>query len=167
MELKEAFQKALDFEEKGKEIYTEVAKTTFSPLVKKSFEFLAKEEEKHIVEIKGYIENENENPNIELSGAKKDDVKDFFNMTVEEYKEGIEFSEDDVKAYERAMELETDSYNFYKAQFAIAQDENLKKFFGFLMEQESAHYLMLEKTLKFIRDPQHFYADEEDWNFEG
>ena len=164
MELKEELAKAIEFEKEGKNVYTEVAGTTFNPMVKKAFEFLAAEEERHIKQIQNYVENE-ELPKPE--GASKKDVKEFFKMTVDEYKEGVEFSADDKSAYEKAMELEKDSYNYYKEQLAKAEDERLKDFFSFLMEQESAHYLMLEKTLNFVKDPQHFYAEQEDWSFEG
>ena len=164
MELKEELKKAIDFEKEGRDVYRDVARTTNNPLVKKAFEFLAAEEERHIKKIKKYVENE-ELPKPE--GASKEDVKEFFKMTVDEYKEGIEFTADDKSAYEKAMEIEKDSYNYYKEQLAKAQDEQLKDFFRFMMEQESSHYLMLEKTLRFVKDPQHFYAEQEDWSFEG
>ncbi|MFW6014367.1 MAG: ferritin family protein [Candidatus Nanoarchaeia archaeon] len=164
MELREELQKAIEFEKEGRNVYMEVAKTTFNPLVKKAFEFLAAEEERHIKQIQNYVENEKL---PEPEGASKEDIKEFFKVTVDEFKEGIEFSADDKSAYEKAMELEKDSYNHYKEQLTKAEDEKLNDFFRFLMEQESSHYLMLEKTLKFVKDPQHFYAEQEDWSFEG
>lgn len=165
MELKEAMKEALEFEKKGKEIYEDVAKSTFNPMVKKTFEYLAREEENHIAEIMKYIESQE--LDREFKGACMKDVEKFFNMTINEYKGGIEFSEDDKNAYENAMDLEESSYDYYKDQRENAEDERLREFFTFVMEQENAHYLMLEKTLRFIEDPANFFVENEEWNFEG
>jgi len=165
MELNEELKRALDFEKEGMKVYSDEAKKTSNPLVKRSFEFLAKEEENHIKRIHEYIEEENLGEY--QKGATKDDVKRFFTSTIKEFKDHMNLSESDIDAYEKAMKLEKESYHFYSKQFSKANDEKLKNFFSFLMEQESSHYLMLEKTLKFIKDPQHFFAEEEDWSFEG
>lgn len=165
MELKEAMQEALEFEKKGKDIYEDVAEKTFNPMVKKTFQYLAREEENHIAEILKYIESQE--LDREFKGACMKDVQKFFNMTIDEYKEGIEFSRDDEKAYQKALDLEESSYDYYKDQREKAQDQRLREFFTFVMEQERAHYLMLEKTLRFMKDPENFFVENEEWNFEG
>ena len=55
MDLKQAFQKALDFEQKGLRIYEETAKKTKNPIVSKTFSYLAGQELIHIEEIKEYL----------------------------------------------------------------------------------------------------------------
>jgi rubrerythrin len=160
-----AMQKALDFEKKGFSVYTDVAQTSFNPVVIRTFTFLAEQEENHIAEIKRYIEKEN--PEMKLKGEGLAGIKQFFNMSVEEYREGIEFSKSDLSAYEKALGLEQSSYDYYKVQFQSAKDNHEKKFFKFLMEQESAHYLLIENTLNFLKDPSQFFAETEDWIFEG
>lgn len=165
MELKEAMQEALEFEKKGKEIYENVAEKTSNPLVKRTFNYLAKEEENHIAEIQKYIQEQKMEG--EFKGSCMGDVQKFFNMTIEEYKDGIEFSDDDEQAYQKAMDLEEESYDYYKTQREKAESKELRDFFTFVMEQENAHYKMLEKTLRFTKDPENFFADEEDWSFEG
>lgn len=165
MKFEDAMKKALDFEQKGYDIYTDVSKTSFNPIVKKTFVFLAGEEQKHINDIKAYLEKEN--TNLDLKEAKTEDVKEFFNMAVEDYKEGIEFLQSDIEAYGKAMDLEKSAYDYYKQQHAQAQDEQTKKFLRFLMEQENAHYMLLEKMLRYLKDPSQFHAEEEEWIFEG
>jgi rubrerythrin len=160
-----AMEKALNFEEKGFHIYSDVAQTSFNPVVIKTFTFLAEQEENHIKEIKHYIEKEN--PEMKLLGEGLSGIKEFFNMSVDEYKEGIEFSKSDISAYEKALFLEQSSYDYYKSQLQSANDNHEKKFFSFLMEQESAHYLLIENTLRFLKDPSQFFAEEENWIFEG
>jgi len=165
MELKEALQTALDFETKGHQIYVEAAEKTKNQLVKKTFSYLAEQEEIHMWEIKGYIEKEH--PEIEQKGAKKEELKKIFNTNIEEFKEKAEMSNDDIEAYKTALELEKSSYNYYKEQNEIAEAEEAKTFFKFLMEQESAHYDFIEATYNYLKDPEHFNQHHEGWLFEG
>jgi len=163
MDIKEALQTALDFEVKGKKIYEETAVKTKNPIVAKTFNYLAEQELHHVKEIKEYTENEK----IEMKGDKLEDTKKFFSMTVKEFKEKTELSDDDIKAHETALELEQNAYDFYKEQHEKTDNEELKKFFKFLMEQENAHYELVQKALEYIKDPAGFYAEEEGWLLEG
>ena len=167
MELKQALQTALDFEEKGHKIYEETASKTKNPIVANTFRYLADQELLHIEEIKEYIEKLNNGHKIELRGDKLEGVKKFFSMTAKEFKEKTELSNDDLKAHETALELEQKSYDFYKEQHNKTTDEEAKKFFEFLMHQENAHYELIQKAYDFIKDPAAFYAEEEKWVVEG
>jgi rubrerythrin len=163
--MRRAMEKALEFEKKGYQLYVDVADTSFNPIVKRTFRFLSQQEENHIKEIKRYIEKES--PEMKLSGEGLAGMKQFFNMSVEEYKDGVEFSESDISAYEKALSLEQSSYDYYKIEFQGAKDNHEKKFFEFLMEQESAHFLLLDNILRFLKDPEGFYREAENWIFEG
>ncbi|MBW2984025.1 ferritin family protein [Candidatus Woesearchaeota archaeon] len=163
MDLKEAFQTALDFEEKGHKIYEETSKKTENPIVARTFRYLAEQELNHIEEIKGYTEKEK----IELKGDKLEDTKKFFSTTTEEFKVKTELSDDDIEAHKTALELEKKSYEFYEKQFHQTDDEELKKFFKWLMEQENAHYHLIQNAYEYIQNPEHFFAEEEKWVVEG
>ncbi|HHQ44947.1 MAG TPA: hypothetical protein ENN13_02290 [Candidatus Altiarchaeales archaeon] len=165
MDLKDALREALDFEKKGRRIYLQTAAGTKNPHVKKTFEFLANEEVNHIHEIEEFMQKEN--PEVELHGAKLDEVQKFFTTTVNEFRGDVDIVEDDVKAYETLMELEKKSYDFYEQRYNEAQDEQTKKFFMFLMDQESAHFTLLSKDLDYLRDPVGFFGKEEQHFFEG
>jgi len=163
MELMEALKTALGFEEKGHKVYEDATANTKNPIVAKTFSYLAKQELHHIEEIKEYMEKEK----IELKGDKLEDTKKFFSMTVKEFKEKTELSEDDVKAHEAALGLEKNAYDFYEEQYDKVEDEELRRFFKFLMEQENAHYELVRKAYDFIKDPAGFYTEEEGWILEG
>lgn len=165
MELKKALQTALDFEQKGRDIYNGAAEKTDNKLVKKTFNYLAEQEMNHISEIKDFIKSEN--PDIELFGDTPEEVKQFFTMTIDEFSSKAKISSTDERAYKTALELETSSYNFYKEQLGQASDTPTKKFFQFLMQQEQAHYDFIQNSLSFLKDPVSFYAGEERWMFEG
>jgi len=165
MELKDALKEALDMEVKGHEIYTKTAENTSNPHVKKTFSYLADEEIHHIEEIKEFIEKEE--PAMKLKGAEPQDVEKFFNTTVDEFREETELAQEDVEAYETALDLEKRGYNFYKKRFEEAEDEEIKTFFDFLMQQEKAHYSLFEKDLEYLKDPLGFFQREEQHFFTG
>ena len=163
IDIKKALQTALNFEEKGHHIYEGISTKTENPIVAKTFRYLASQELIHIEVIKEYMEKER----IELKGDKLKETKKFFSMTVKEFKEKTELSDDDLKAHETALELEQKSYDFYKAQGKKTINKELKKFFMFLMEQENNHYELVQKAYEFIKNPVGFYTEEEKWLVEG
>lgn len=167
MDLKQALQTALDFEQKGHTIYGETANNTKNPIVAKTFKYLADQELIHIEEIKEYIEKLNNGKEVELKGDNLQQTKEFFTTTVKEFKEKTELSDDDIKAHETALELEQNAYDFYKEQLNNTQDEELKKLFKWLMDQENAHYELIQKAYDFIKDPAAFYSEEEAWMVDG
>ena len=132
MGIKEVLQTALGFEKKGHDIYEETSNKTKNPIVAKTFRYLAEQELNHIKAIKWYMEKEK----IELKGDKPEDTKKFFSMSITEFKEKTELSDDDLKAHETALELEQRSYDFYKEQHDKTSDEKARKFFKFFIRRE-------------------------------
>lgn len=163
MDMKEAMDIALNFERKGKDIYSGVAAKTANPFVRKTFEYLAEQEDKHIEEIENYFKNQKLTP----GGDDAKHVKRFFTTTTDEFKEKLELSEDDMQAHEKGLELENKSYEFYKKGAEEAEKPEVKAFFEFLMQQEMAHYDLIKKSYEYIKDPSGFNAGEEGWFFEG
>ena len=165
MELKKILQTALEFEKKGHNIYSETAKKSINPIVKRTFDYLAGQEINHINEITEFIKKEK--PKIKLKGDRINETQNFFNTTVSEFKEKTKLSTDDIKAHETALELEQSAFDFYKSQIGKSKDNFADKFFTFLMEQEQAHYNLIQKSYEYIKDPENFYSDKEGWMFEG
>jgi rubrerythrin len=167
MELKKAFETALAMEQKGHQIYLKTAHSTENPIVQKTFSYLAEQEAYHIEEIKEYIAKLNDGHKIELRGDTLDDTKKFFTTTIEKFKEKTKLSDTDIKAHETALELEQNAYDFYKKERDETDDEEIKKFFGWLMRQENAHYEFIQKSYEYLKDPVHFYSEEEGWIVDG
>lgn len=167
MELKKAFETALDFEQKGHKIYEGTSNKTRNPIVAKTFRYLADQELIHIEEIEEYIEKLNDGYKVEPKGDTIEETKKFFTTTVDKFKEKTELSNDDLKAYETALELEQSSYDFYKKQHDQTENKEAKKFFKFLMEQENVHYELIRKVYDFIKNPIGFYTEEEKWIADG
>ena len=165
MELNEALEKALAFEKNGYELYGAAAESSSNPIVKKTFSYLAMQETNHIDEIKNFIETKN--PDMKLLGDRMPEVKEFFKTSLLEFKEKLELSSDDIAAHEAGLHLEQSAYDFYKEELDAVTDEKTKEFFAFLMEQEKAHYTLIEKAYDYIKNPEGWYAEEEGWLLEG
>ena len=166
MELKEALKIALDFEKKGHDIYSAASKKSKNSVTKKTFEYLAKQESYHIKNINTYAKTENIPKKMDGDSVK--DTQSFFSTTTKDFEKKAQiFSNDEIKLYESAMELEQASYEFYKAQKEKAESKESKKFFEFLVTQENAHFALLQKTLDFLKDPENYFSKEESRMFEG
>jgi rubrerythrin len=165
MEIEEALKTALDFEKKGYGIYTEAAAKTENQVVKRTFEYLAKEEINHIREVEEFIDRHS--PDVQLKGDMLPEVKKKFREIIGGLEEKTELSDSDIEAHEAGLEFEKNAYRFYKEQLEKAHDEKAKKFFKFLMEQEEAHYELIEKAYDYIKNPEGWYAEEEGWIEEG
>ena len=165
MDIKEAMAKALELERKGREYYLEVANSTDNQFVKDVFNYVADQEVFHEKEIQGYIESSD----VGMEDVENDsnEIKTFFNKKVEDFKSELKASEDHTEAYEKAMDLEQHAYNFYKEQYELTDDEKLKKFLTFLMNQESGHYSLFKNARDYLQNPESFHMEMEDWNFEG
>jgi len=130
MEFKELLDKALGFEQKSEKVYTEIANTTKNPVTKRIFEYLAQQENKHAYEIAKYIEDNS----IESLGDTSSETQDFFKRTVTEFKDDLNASEDDTAAYQNAMGLEQEAYDYYEELLDETEDEDMKHFLKFLMD---------------------------------
>lgn len=166
MELLQALKTAIDFEEKGYEIYSQASKKSKNSLTKKTFEYLAKQEKNHIKNIQFYIKKESiDKKNL---GDTVKDTQAFFGLSIKDFEKKAQiFSNDEIKLYESAMSLEQASYDFYKAQKEKAKTKEAKKFFEYLLTQENAHFELLQKTLDFLKDPKNYFSKNESWMFEG
>ena len=162
MDLKQALQKAIEFEQKGRAVYDEAAFKTENEAVAKIFIWLAEQELQHERWIKAFIEEKG----MDLPPDPVLPVKEFFKSTTKEFRTKLVLSDDDVSAYDQAMQLERESYEYYKEQLESA-DDDAKALLGSLMEQEQAHYDLLEQTRDYLSDPDLFYQREEGWLFEG
>ncbi len=167
-ELSQALKTALDMEKKGYELYTKAAKKTSNVLGKSTLEAIARKEQDHMraidefacQNIKGAISAVNPK-------SKKDYVKPIMAKLAKTLDKEITSDADLEKAYKAALELERNSYNFYKDLRDGSKDAETKKFFEFLMGEENTHYELLEETLEYLNKPANWYREQERWIVEG
>ena len=167
----EALKLALHNELKSYDFYKAAEKKAKSNFSKKTFSFLAEQELGHIDMIKEFIEDSEEHVDADVQMESKEDFfeksKDFFENTIRHFAQKLKADKTDLNIYTVAMEIETSGFEYYKKALEKAKTKNLKIFFRFLMEQEQFHYQLLENSYSYLNNPQGFFFNQENWNFEG
>ncbi|GAB4189867.1 MAG: hypothetical protein Kow00108_25760 [Calditrichia bacterium] len=170
----EALKLAIQTEQEGKEFYSEAAKSAKTQLARETMESLARDEDFHILAIQKFYDTFDKDetwPDIEevftADQLKGEDTKTIFTSALKKSREEALKLADDIAVYERAFEFEKGGSDLYRRLRDESTDDNQRKFFDFLYEMEREHADILERSLRFLRDPDRFYQDEESWMFEG
>ncbi|MBN1792585.1 ferritin family protein [Candidatus Woesearchaeota archaeon] len=167
----EAIKLALQNEIKVRKFYLDHAEKMKGDLAKKTFIFLADEELKHEETIREFVKNlkNGANPDLDPGPANSsvDKNKEFFGMSVGKASDKVVASQEELDAYEMAAEIELKGYKFYEKSASEATHENIKHLFTFLTKEENAHYHLITNTANYLKNPETFIQDQEDWFFEG
>ena len=152
----ETLQVALKLETEGKALFLQAASETKSKLAKQTFEFLAKEEDKHIENIKLFYDTLLESdvsklPDLEDSNA--NEKLESFNVKLESLREEFKPTSTDIEAYHLALKFENGAEEFYKEQLDQAVDPKIKKFYKWLEAEETMHSRLINSCLKFVENP--------------
>ena len=154
--LLEPLQIALNLEREGKQLFLKAASETKSKLAQQTFEFLAKEEDKHIANIEHFYNSLDDSdgqdiPDIEDSNA--DEKLEAFNNKLEQIKDEFQPTFTDVEAYKLALKFENGAEEFYQEKLDEANDPGIKKFYKWLIVEETMHSRLINSCLKFVEDP--------------
>ena len=170
----DALKMAVDMEKKGFDVYVKAASKTDNKLGKSTLEAIAAKELDHIKaieEFSGRIRTNIADLNEAISLINLKEKKDYIIPIMEKLKNELDAkvsSDSDLaKAYEAGMEFEKESYNLYKKLAGESDDEQVKKFFEFLMGEENTHYELLQETLQYLNNPGDWFAEQEKWMVEG
>ncbi len=156
----ETLHVALKLEEEGRTLFLQAASETKSKLAKQTFEFLAKEEDKHIENIKHFYDtlvdsDISQLPDLEDSNA--DEKLEAFNLKLEALREEFEPTMTDIEAYKLALKFENGAEEFYTKQLANAVDPKIRKFYSWLEEEETMHSRLINSCLKFVENPTEWF----------
>ncbi len=153
---------ALRLENEGKRFFSEAAAKTQSQLVRQTFEFLAAEEDKHIENIERFyksleLSKGEDVPDIEVSTAEA--KLQAFNENLAELKDSVTPSLSDVEAYEVALRFENGAEEFYEQKLLETDDPRIKKFYQWLIDEETMHARLLRSCLLFAKDPTAWFKE--------
>jgi len=165
IELIEALKTSLQMEETGRKFYLEVAENSSNDMSKKVFNALAEDELRHAEAIKKFAET----PDLKSAMPEHQNIEDrlLFGQRAKDRMKEINTSDDELKAYETAMKLETDGYNFYKKYYENLSDANARELFNFLLTEESTHYKILQDTYQYLKNPKDWFSEQEKPIIEG
>lgn len=170
--LKEALIRSLEMEKVGFAFYTETAGNAANKGTASIFKALAEDENRHIEAIKKYSDSVSKRLNLpKLSSAMPGhkDIKErlIFGKDLFRMLSASASGADQLKAYETAMKLETEGYNFYKKAHDSMDDKNVKDLYKFLMGEEAAHHKLVSDTYEYLKNPQDLFFKNEKPIIEG
>jgi rubrerythrin len=169
----EAMKIALDMERKGYKVYMDAAAKTANKLGRSTLEAIAAKELEHIKALEGYCLRPEADPDAtKMMGVikhseKKDYIKQITGKIGKELEEKAKTDIDLTDAYRAAMDLERESFVFYKTLAQEAQLPTVKAVFRYLMEQENTHYELFQETLEYLEHPGDWFREQERWIVEG
>lgn len=152
----EPFRIALKLEREGKQFFIDAAASTKSRLARQTFEFLAGEEDRHIAKIEEFyrsLEISDGKEPIDMEDSDADQKLSAFNEMLANLKDEKDVLDSDIKAYEYALKFENGAEELYEEQMNNATDPRIKKFYKWLIDEESMHSRLLTSCLKFAEDP--------------
>lgn len=155
-DLLEPFRIALRLEQEGKKLFAEAARTTRSDLARQTFEFLAREEDRHIEHIEEFFERLKESEGRDLPDTEEslaEQKLESFNARLETLKGEYLPTQSDVDAYRMALEFENGAEEFYEEMRAKAADPKIQRFYQWLIDEESMHSRLIKSCLQFVEDP--------------
>ena len=129
------------------------------------------EELRHVDAIHAFNKSINEGTQPSIDPGPEDEAinrnKEFFSKSIQAITNRTIAGENDIAVYEMALQIEMNGFNFYKSAAEKAEHENVKKLFSFLMKEENAHYSLISNAINYLKSPDEFFQDQENWFFEG
>jgi rubrerythrin len=129
---------ATDREKEAVEFYTMLAKEATKESLKEIFERFVKEEEKHVVMLSNIADNKEKIDSYEFKEITDLKISDY--MVETEYKEGMPMPD----ILKLAMKKEEIAVKLYSDLAAKTDNDDAKKLFMILVQEESKHKLALE-----------------------
>ena len=163
-QLLEPLRIAVQLETEGKRLFAEAARKVTGRHARQTFEFLMAEEDKHIERIQQFYES------VERTGgadAPKLDEReaqrnlDAFNARMRELKDELRPSASDIEAYRFALKFENGAEDFYAEKLAETDNDNVRRFYRWLIAEEEMHAHLLESCLKFAEDPTAWFREND------
>lgn len=143
---------ALLLEERGRAFYKKAKEESRIEEVKKIFELMELEEEKHILflknEFQAYLKNKNFSDLKEFSI----DFKQLDEKIFDSLKEKLNITDYESMALFIAITFEKEAVNFYDSKASQTLDENERKLFIFLRDWEKTHVNFLSKIDEKLKE---------------
>jgi rubrerythrin len=160
---------ALKNERTAHDLYLDAGEKATSEIARHTFRFLCDEEKRHMKRINEYfgaIRNGTEPGEVDETHSveyAKAHLRSIFEQFAGDVAKTSEAPEQHLDAYRVALDIERTGYEFYKKAAAQAATEFGKRFFGWLTDEENAHYKLLDETYSFLERPEGYLAEMERW----
>jgi len=164
----------MQLEDDGRQYYLQATARAQNPLAKKTFQWLAEQEQRHKQYFVAYyqaMEEQHDWPPMSQIGVSAHDARQeaasIFQQALAQIEESVPEDIELSKLYHGAMEFERKSIDLYRTQAQRAGEDNAREFYEFLTEEERGHLNLLATTLEYRDHPDSWYLTEEQWIVEG
>ncbi len=160
----EALRLAIQIETEGRKFYLKSAKNCGNEAGRKLFESLAKDEATHrrdFEKIYEAIRNKNAWPSTRIATKKAPPPKFATEGLTLEACALVKPAEAEIEAVKTAINMENDSYDFYRKQYNHSTYPAEKEFYGAISAAENEHRLALVDYLEFLSDPAAYFVKHE------
>jgi rubrerythrin len=161
---------ALANELEAHDILLRAEESVDSTIVKATFEFLAREELKHIEIIKKFAEDikgleawdQESLEGLKMSEAAAH-IRGIFQRFATQFEQANQTDDARMEVYKVAMDMERRGYEFYSRAAGIVTEEKAKQLFSFLAGEEQKHFQIIQDTHDYLENPDGLMAMEEHW----
>ena len=157
---------AMQMELDGKEFYLRGAESTKEPNLKKVFEMLAEEEERHYRFFQK-LQKGDASAEGELDPGGSDTMgesKTLFKQLADKGATTLVGS-DARSLWQKAREIEEKSERLYREKADEESDEAKKKLLNRIADEEQNHIYLVDNVLVYLRDPEQFRDSQQFKNF--
>jgi len=148
---------AVQKEKYSEEYYRKLAEQTGSKGMQNIFTMLADEEVKHYQTVR---QLKNAVPESIANTDLLTDAKGVF-RDMKGSKDKFDFSDSEIETYRKAQDIEKQSRDFYLQKASELQDNNQKRIFEQLAEEEKKHFFLLDNIIEFVSRPETWLENAE------
>jgi len=155
------FEHAMKMEEDGRTYYLEAAKKTNIVELKRVLVELAEDELKHYNIFKAMRDNKAAGTDFGESTTILSTAKNVFESLRENPGDMTSFSNDAIKIWEEAREIEKQAEAFYRDSIGKTENEAEKRLLSQIADEEHRHWVALENVVSFLQKPKEWLEDAE------
>lgn len=162
-----AFEYAKNMELDGKKYYEEQASQMTEPALKRIFEELAQDEERHYRIFDAMARGEFADVEAGFKTSIIETTKNVFQKMKDDEKEVDAFPTGLREAWVKACDIEAQAEKFYKEQAEKAETDEQKDIWNKIAFEEHKHWVALNNVLNFLDRPKQWLDDAEWTNLDN
>ena len=157
---------AMKMELDGKAFYDKQARNTSNPELKKIFQHLAEEEERHYLFFKNMKEGNLAEAAEQVRSS--DTLTKVKNIFVElSSKSDQTFGDEELTAWMEAMQIEEKAESFYREKANEEKEPGKKELLSKIADEEQNHIHMIDSVITYIKFPDSFADSAQFKNFQS
>ncbi len=165
-----ALKTAIQMEIEGKEFYLGASRASQNELGKKLLEQLAAEEDVHrkvFEDIYKDISDRKGWPGKKFRSDGGKGLRTVFSKALERMDKDVNAIPTEIDAVQKAMEMENETYDYYKSRGSKAVYDAEKQFYQALAVQEEEHHRVLLDYYEFLKNPAAYFVQKEHPSLDG